>query len=189
MSFTISYEADDCLIVAFYPFNGWDVDDPDSGANSDKGVTRERMIIRDLIKSRNDTGAFRALCDDFRESDDADQYMREVGWFLACSGSLEVVGKNGDVIYSNKDYKFQEDNPEIRQIIPDCIDKEFCIVKVWENRRSGVIYEHPVDGEFDFSLLKYVNGQLYYAGMEFESMGSEGMSSYEEVYVDGLLVH
>ena len=37
------------------------------------------------------------------------------------------------------------------------------------------------------SLLEYIQGKLYYDGEEFYFIGSEGMTSYWEVYVDGEL--
>jgi len=186
MSFQINYKSGDCDIDVFYPYEGWNSNDPAYPA--DESDLKVRQLITNFISNKKNGKKFKALYEEFRE-DLNDLLLQGVEWFLESRGELEVEDQRGNIIYTNRDYEFLNENPSTMQMIPNCIDKEFCLVKVWENKRCKVIYEHANNNEFNISLLKYLNGKLYYDGEEFENTGSEGMSSYWEIYIEGVMVY
>jgi hypothetical protein len=104
-------------------------------------------------------------------------------------GTLAVEGENGNTIYKNTGHKFQEGDPEIRELASKCIEKEFCIVNIQFSKSSWVDYDHYGDDDFDMSLLKYSNGKLYYNGEDFNYIGAEGHDSDWELYVDGVMIY
>lgn len=187
MSFQINYESGEYHIDVFYPYEGWNSDDPDSYAN--ESDLKVRQLITNFIENKKNGKKFKVLYEEFTDREDLNDLLQGVEWFLESCGKLEIEDQRGNIIYANRHYEFQDENPSTRQMIPNCIDKEFCLVKIWENKRCGVIYEHADNDEFDISLLKYFKGKLYYDDEEFENIGSEGMSSYWEIYVDGVMVY
>ena len=191
MSIRINYESEARDLSAFYPFEGWDSDGFD--LYDCESTLHARQLIENLIINRNNKREFKVLCEGFirfvHNKDFCSDILQSAPGFLVSWGKLEVEGENGDVIYKNNGHKFQEEDPEIRELVPQCIEKEFCIVNIRFSKSCGVEYDHYGDDDFDMSLLKYSNGKLYYDGEDFYHIGAEGYDSDWEIYVDGVVVY
>ena len=187
MSFQINYESGDFGVDAFYPYEGWNRDEP--GSYTNENDLKAEQLIEKFIENKKNGEEFKSLFEDFTYREDVDDLLKGVAWFLESCGKLEVEDQSGNTIYADRDYEFLEENPSIREMIPNCVDKEFCLVKISEGKRYGVIYEHFDDDEFNASLLKYSNGKLYYNEEGFEHIGGEGFDTYWEIYIDGIMVY
>jgi hypothetical protein len=191
MSFRIDYESEARNLYVFYPFEGWDSDE--FSLRDSESTLKVRQLIERLIKNRNNKREFKVLCEDFIRFVHGDSFsldiLQSAAIFLVSCGKLEVEGENGTVIYKNIGHKFQEEDPAIRELVPQCIEKEFCIVNIQFSKSCGVDYDHCGAEDFDMSLLKYSNGELYYDGEDFNYIGAEGYDSDWEIYVDGVMVY
>ena len=138
MTFRITYNSEWYAIDALYPSEGWDDDHFQSW---DEDFKKKSKVIEKLIRTRKqDRKAFDQLCRTIIDSEDIDRYLEQAGGYLGCSGELEVETGSGDIIFSSAFFEFQEANPAIKEVIPQHVYKEFCLVKVWEDRGCGVEY-------------------------------------------------
>ena len=177
MAFTIKIKSDYIQIDAFYPYEGWDREIEDE--------TEEDIECRELIK--------KSLAVDPTNQDEIDElwsvvedpgkdYLEGEAWAIHASyATIEVDDEEIDDPFKGEEY----DAPEPEVLIPEVINHKFCFLKVWENNGE---WEYEGEGEFELSKLTWVKGHFLYDGEEFEFIGSDGHSSYEAFYKDGVQV-
>jgi hypothetical protein len=74
MSFQINYESGDFGVEAFYPYEGWDSDEPGSYANENDLKTRQ--LIEQFIKNRKNAEKFKSLFEDFTCREDVSDLLK-----------------------------------------------------------------------------------------------------------------
>lgn len=186
MALIITYRASYLDVDVFYPREGWD--EEYEGLEDDESELRMRSAIALLMGTKvgRSDPSHDVLCEVID--------MIEDSWFTpGCQvwwnyGRLRVEksGFNGEVLYENNRHAFDEEMPELVDIIPECINSDFCLVKAWEN--SGQL-RCEVDGDFDIDKMRYDKGMLYYGDEEFDLTDSDGISSYVQVYQNGIAVN
>jgi len=182
MVFTITYDASYLNIEAFYPFEDWD--EEWEGWENDDYEVKLRSCIKAFIDNRFNDEVFLELLAQYKEENDYGVPKTHIFWNY---GKLSVGDNKGNIIYENPDHYFQDDLPAIKNVVDECISKEFCVLKIYESN-GRVYYSGGYGEEFNMALMKYVDGELYYGDSVFEFGDGDGMSSYFEVYKNGELL-
>ena len=183
MSLIIIYRSSYLDVDVFSPREGWN--EEHEGLEDDESELRRRSVIARLTveKVGMDDPWHDAYCDMTDTIEDS--------WFSpGCQvwwdyGRLrgEKSASNGEVMYVNDSHEFYEEMAEFVDIIPECINSDFCLVKAWEN--SGQL-RCEVDGDFDIDKIRYDKGMLYYGDVEFGLTDRDGISSSFQVYRNGI---
>ena len=185
MAFVITYKASYLDVDVFYPYEGWDDDCEVIEEEEDDAKMKEVIAQLMFMEDERIDSSYEAF-HEVAETIEDGWWMSgcDIWWDSGCI-KVEEAAIYGKILFEDDNHAFDEDMPELVDVIPTMINADFCIVKCCEN--SGQL-RCEGEGNFDINQIRYCKGKLFYGNEEFYFTDGDGMSSYVEVYKNGVMV-